>query len=156
LWLPTQLSQALAHADKSLSELARAAAEATKKCDEIARHKRFLDNQAVESRAFADAAKRKQQAAAAAAAAAAEGGEGGAAAAAAAEVEEEGEVECAVCRSPMSEELQVGPVFFSGFRGFRDTTQWVRLLSMMLQLLLSLLLLLLLSLSGVQLWPLLL
>jgi hypothetical protein len=45
--------QALALGDKSLSELARASADATKKCDELARHKRFLDNQASESRAFA-------------------------------------------------------------------------------------------------------
>lgn len=106
--LSPTLPQALAHADKSLSELTRAAAEATKKCDEIARHKRFLDNQAVESRAFADAAKRKQQAAAAAAVEGGEGGAGVGGGAAAAEAEEEGEVECAVCRSPMSEELQVG------------------------------------------------
>lgn len=102
-------TQALALAEKSLSELSRAAAEVTKKCDELARHKRFLDNQATESKVLADAAKRKKAAAAAAAAVAAAeragaDGDGGDEAAA---DEEEGEVECAVCRNPMSEELQV-------------------------------------------------
>lgn len=86
--------QALAHGDKSLSELARASADATKKCDELARHKRFLDNQAVESRVLADAAAKRKKLSSAA-----DGGEGG-------DEDGEGDVECAVCKSPMSEELQ--------------------------------------------------
>jgi hypothetical protein len=68
----------------------------------LARHKRFLDNQAVESRVLADAAAAKRKkASTTAAAAASDGGD-------AADEEEEGEVECAVCKSPMSEQLQVG------------------------------------------------
>jgi ABC-type multidrug transport system fused ATPase/permease subunit len=108
------LLQALALADKTQSELRRSIAELTKKCDDLLRHKRFLANQAAESSAFSSAARRnssrKSQ----------QGADGdaeghGAAAAGLGEVHSEEEeedrgeddLECAVCRSAMSEELQV-------------------------------------------------
>jgi hypothetical protein len=102
-----------------------------RKCDDLSRNRRFLDNQASESAALvSEAAARKKAAAAAAAAkaaAAAPAGDGSggassanrsAAASAAGDAwaafndgadadDAAGGPDCAVCRSPMSEELQV-------------------------------------------------
>jgi hypothetical protein len=118
--LPQLLLQVLALADKSQAELRRSIADLTKKCDDLLRHKRFLANQAAESSAFSAAAKRKKSRKSL------QGGDGdeevhgaGLGAVHGGEVEvhsedeEAGEaggeddLECAVCRSAMSEELQV-------------------------------------------------
>jgi hypothetical protein len=111
------LLQVLALADKSQAELRRSIADLTKKCDDLLRHKRFLANQAAESSTFSAAAKRKSSRRSEPGADT--GGEvHGAAGAGLGEVCSEGvkeenegsgedDLECAVCRSAMSEELQV-------------------------------------------------
>jgi formate-dependent nitrite reductase cytochrome c552 subunit len=103
----------LALADKSQAELRRSIADLTKKCDDLLRHKRFLANQAAESSAFSAAAKRNKSRKS-------QQGDGGDAelhgAVHSGEIEVhsedeeaggEDDLECAVCRSAMSEELQV-------------------------------------------------
>jgi hypothetical protein len=115
------LLQVLALADKSQAELRRSIADLTKKCDDLLRHKRFLANQAAESSAFSAAAKRnksrKSQQGSDRDEQEVHGGGLGAVHSGEVEVhsedEEAGEaggeddLECAVCRSAMSEELQV-------------------------------------------------
>jgi hypothetical protein len=115
------LLQVLALADTSQAELRRSIADLTKKCDDLLRHKRFLANQAAESSAFSAAAKRKNsrksQQGGAGDEQEVDGGVLGAVQSGEVEVhsedEEAGEaggeddLECAVCRSAMSEELQV-------------------------------------------------
>lgn len=121
MWLLLLLLQVLALADKSQAELRRSIADLIKKCEDLLRHKRFLANQAAESSAFSAAAKRKDRGrsdaeadthrevhgAAGAGACEVHGEDGGGEEEDNREGSGEDDLECAVCRSAMSEELQV-------------------------------------------------
>jgi len=106
--------QLAAASDQTVPELRKSVTELTKKCDDLARHKRFLAHQVAESSTFgagpahkpSNQQQQQQQQQADSAAVAGDDDSGPGAAGAAEDGSGEG-VECAVCRSTMSDQLQV-------------------------------------------------
>jgi hypothetical protein len=105
--------QLVSASDHTVPELRKSVTELTKKCDDLARHKRFLAHQVAESSTFGAGPANKpsnqqqQQQQQADSAAVAGDDDSGAGAAGAAEDSAGEGVECAVCRSTMSDQLQV-------------------------------------------------
>lgn len=140
-------------ADKSEPELRKSVSELIKKCDELLRHKRFLANQAAESTHLAQLGRKRRRSPA--------GQDGdpdhlrdgdGDQAGGEGDDETDDLLECAVCRSAMSDELQVGWILNAVVLHDRRCTAVVHaplVSSFHLLLLLS-------SVAGVLLWPLLL
>lgn len=101
------VAQVLSLSEKDVTDLRKSVSELTKKCDELLRHKRFLANQAADSTHFGKASKHKQEKSTAVTVEGLSPAAGAAGAGADGDDDNADDLECAVCRSTMSDELQV-------------------------------------------------